>query len=64
MPGSANRNAALMAIEHQIDCWEVLRDAHTPQAVGHANDVLTRRRALACLKHLLGEEDYAAGKMP
>lgn len=63
-PASANRNAAFPLVEHQLDCWEVLREAHRPQTAGHANDELTRRRALGLLKRLLGESDYAAGKMP
>lgn len=61
---SANRNAAFPLVENQLDCWEVLREAHRPQAAAHANDELTRRRALALLKRLLGECDYAAGRMP
>ena len=56
----------LIKNDHTLRCWEALLEAQggLVEERGGRGDEEFCRQALARLRALLGENDYAAGKMP
>lgn len=56
----------LIQNDHTLRCWEALLEARggLAEEKGGRNDEESCRQALARLRALLGENDFAAGKMP